>query len=110
MGDGTAARTAATVRKHLDTANGLRPERGAAATAPWGSPGSGRQVSWWVADGQRPARRGAVLCRGIMPYAATWSQVPTPFVRLAARAELWWAKDADASPRLATTRKGTGNG
>ena len=108
MGNGTVARTAATVRKRLNTANGPRPERGAAATAAWGSPGSGGQMPWWVADGQRTACRGAVRCSGTMPYTATWAQVPTPFVRLAVRAVLWWAKDADTSPKIAhyQTRNG----
>jgi hypothetical protein len=108
MGNGTAARTIATVRERLDTANGLRPDPGDphAAAAAWGPPGSGRQMSWWVTAGQRPACRGEVRCSGTMPYAAIWAQVPTPFVRLAVRAVLWWAKDADASPKIGNHQKG----
>lgn len=100
MGNGTVARAAATARKRLNTANGPRPERGAAATVACGSPGPGRQMPWWVADGQRNACRGAVRCPGIMPSTTT-----------AGRAVLWWAKEADASPKIATTtRRGMSNG
>jgi len=110
MDNDTVTRAAATVSKRLNTANGSSPDRGVAATAVLRSPGSAGQMPRWAADGERTACRGAARCSGTMPYAATWVQVPTPFGRPAVRAVLWWAKDAYASPKIATSRRGMGNG
>lgn len=110
MGNGNAARAAVTVTKRLDTANGPRTEPGTAATVASGFPEPGRRIPWWAAGRRRTGARGAVQGPGISPYPTTWAQAPVPSVRPALRAVLSWAHDAGQSPKIATTRRGMGNG
>ncbi len=110
MDHDTVTWTAATVRKRLDTANGprrnvVRTHRGVGipGARQADAVGGGRWPANWV-PGSSALFRDHAVHNGM-------GQVPASSVRLAVRAVLWWAKEAGASPKIATTtRRGMGNG
>jgi hypothetical protein len=94
MDKGTMTRIAATASKRLNAVDDSWPERRVVATV----------------DSRRTACREAARCSGTMPYTKRWAQEPPLLVPSAARAVLWWARDTGKSPKIATTRRGIGNG